>query len=108
MYVSLKFGSTGVKVLDRGGKIEVLVDKSETLRNQVLSQPYSDLFYPPLFFCSLFEGVVVLSCWVLANISWLCSLSVVSCNEGEGCWLGRLMFSNGKGSSSGARCGLRT
>jgi hypothetical protein len=50
MYVSLKFGATGVKVLDRGGKIEVLVDKSETLRNQVLSQPYTVISFTHLLF----------------------------------------------------------
>jgi hypothetical protein len=50
MYVSLKFGATGVKVLDRGGKIEVLVDKSETLRNQVLSQSYTVISFTHLLF----------------------------------------------------------
>jgi hypothetical protein len=50
MNVSLKFGATAVKVLDRGGKIEVLVDKSETLRNQVLSQPYTVISFTHLLF----------------------------------------------------------
>jgi hypothetical protein len=38
------------QVLDRGGKIEVLVDKSETLRNQVLSQPYTVISFTHLLF----------------------------------------------------------
>ncbi len=50
MNVSLKFGATAVKVLDRGGKIEVLVDKSETLRNQVFSQPYTVISFTHLLF----------------------------------------------------------
>jgi hypothetical protein len=50
MYVSLKFGAAAVQVLDRGGKIEVLVDKSETLRNQVLSQAYTVISFTHLLF----------------------------------------------------------
>jgi vesicle-associated membrane protein 72 len=38
------------QVLDRGGKIEVLVDKSETLRNQVLSQAYTVISFTHLLF----------------------------------------------------------